>query len=469
MNPVNTKVCVVGIWHLGAVTSACLAELGYSVVGVETNPQKAQKLNEGVAPLYEPGLSELMRKNLGQGRLLYTSDLPGAVKQAQFVLLAFDTPVNDDDEVELYEVLKGALDIRPWLAEDATVIVTSQVPVGTCEHIESAICDFDSRRKVRVGCVPENLRLGKAIDCFLKPAMIVLGADDDATLDRLQQFYSALPAPKLLMNLRTAEMTKHALNAFLATSVSFIGELANLCDEVGADAVQVAAALRHDERIGPHARIEPGGLGFSGATLARDVKVLRHLGEACGCEPLLLDAVWYVNERQKGLVARKLKKLFGDVRGRRLGVLGLTYKAGTSTLRRSVALEVIRELVELGAAVKAFDPKANLAEVPQQAGFELSPDAYSAAKDSDALILLTDWPEFRALDFARIRSLMRRPVLIDTKNTLSSRELVALGFDYVGVGRGQLARRVPIPATRPLARTAVAAAQKGSTSKETLR
>ena len=460
MNPVNTKVCVVGIWHLGAVTSACLAELGYSVVGVESNPEKAKKLNEGVAPLFEPGLSELMRKNLGQGRLLYTSDLPAAVKQAQFVFLAFDTPVNDDDEVELLEVYKAALDISEWLAEDATVIVSSQVPVGTCEHIASAIRDFDSRRNVHIGCVPENLRLGKAIECFLKPAMIAIGADDEATLDRLQQFYSVLPAPKLLMNLRTAEMTKHALNAFLATSVSFIGELANLCDEVGADAVQVAAALRHDERIGPHARIEPGGLGFAGATLARDVKVLRHLGETCGCEPLLFDAVWYVNERQKGLVARKLKKIFGDVSGLRLGVLGLTYKAGTSTLRRSVALEVIRDLVGQGAAVKAFDPKADLAELPPLAGLELCPDAYSAANDSDALILLTDWPEFRSLDFVRIRSLMRRPVLIDTKNMLPYSQLVGLGFDYAGVGRGHLAKTVPIPATKALARAAVATARK---------
>lgn len=466
MNPLTTKVCVVGISQLGAVASACLAELGYSVVGVETNPQKAEKLNHGDAPRFEPGLSDLMRKNIGHGRLFYSSDLAGAVKDAPFVLLASEVPVKNDDAMVLHELYRAALDICPWLAGDATVIVVSPVPIGTCEHIAAAIHDFHSARKVRVACVPGNIRPGRAIESFLKPAVIVLGADDEATLDRLQQFFAVLPLPKLLVNLRTAEMIRHALHAFLATEVSFSAELADLCEAVGADAVQVAAALRHDERIGPHACIEPGGLGFADPMARRDVRLLRHFGQEFACKARLLDSVWQVNEERKSLVGRKLENIFGHTRGLTLAVLGFDPEAGGGVLCERSPLAVIGELAGHGAAIKAFDPRARLADIPQQPGVELCPDAYSAVEGADALIVLADYPDFLSLDFVRMRSLMRRPVLIDIQNILHYSELTALGFEYRGVGRSNLSRRVPLPAPRTLTRAAAAGVQEGSTENE---
>jgi UDPglucose 6-dehydrogenase len=238
------------------------------------------------------------------------------------------------------------------------------------------------------------------------------------------------------MNLRTAEMTKHALNAFLATSISFANEIAGLCDELGADALKVADALRDDSRIGKKAMLSPG-LAFSGGTLPRDLKVLMRLGKEYGFETPVINGVWRVNQRQNGVVIRKLEKIYGSVKDLTIGVLGLTYKAGTSTLRRSAALEIIRELNDKGAKIKAYDPKADIEEVLLHREFEFCQNAYEVARGSDALVIITEWPEFKELDFARIKSVMKKPVLIDAKNILDAEQLTGEGFIYAGIGRGQ--------------------------------
>jgi UDPglucose 6-dehydrogenase len=431
----NTNVCVIGIWHLGAVYSACLADLGYRVVGVDRDAKKVAELNKGIPPLFEPGLQELLTNNIKSKRLSYTTDLSHSVKGARYVLITFDTPVNDQDEIDLSEIFDTANGLAGCLGNNTVIIVSSQVPVGTCEEIKSLIKKKSPALDIDIAYSPENLRLGQAIDCFKRPERIVIGANSNATLDRVEALLSIVKAPILRMNLRSAEMTKHALNAFLATSISFGNEIANLCDEVGADALKVATALRLDERIGQNARLLPG-LGFAGGTLARDLKVLKNLGNKFGYETHLINGVLKVNEQQNKLVVRKLNKVYGSIKGLTIGILGLTYKAGTSTLRRSAALEIIKDLITEGAMVKAYDPKADRAEIQQHKEFEFCSDPYALAKGADALVIVTEWPEFKKLDFDLIKSVMKKPVLIDTKNMLDDEQIRGNGFIYLGVGRG---------------------------------
>ncbi len=429
------RVCVIGIWHLGAVTAACLADLGYTVAGVDKDPHKVRTLRRGTPPLFEPGLQEMMAKNIAAARLTFTSDLAEGLAGASYALITYDTPVDDNDEVDLSGIFAVAAELAAHLDSGATIIVSSQVPVGTCEKLVEAVRGANPSLSFCIGCVPENLRLGQAIERFLGPEFLVLGAEDAATHERLEGLFSPIQAPRVRVDLRTAEMTKHAINAFLATSISFANEIANLCDEAGADALMVAETLRLDSRIGPGAPLHPG-LGFAGGTLARDLKVLRRLSERHGYQASLINAVLAVNERQNGMVVGRLRRILGSFDGLSVGVLGLAYKAGTSTLRRSAALKIIRAIAAEGAAVKAYDPKADPEEVRLHDGFTFCDDPYAVAEGSDALILVTNWPQFRELDFPRIRSLMRNPVLLDALNMLDADRMVEAGFRYIGVGRG---------------------------------
>jgi len=432
----SEKVCVIGIWHLGAVYSACLADLGYHVIGVDGDAKRVAELNKGIPPLFEPGLQELITSNVKSKMLTYTTDLSHAVKGTGYILITFDTPVNDQDEIDLSEIYDTANKLAGCIENNTIILVSSQVPVGTCEQIKSLIKKNNPALEFDIAYSPENLRLGQAIDCFKKPERIVIGADSSATLDKVENLFSVVKAPVLKMNPRSAEMTKHALNAFLATSISFGNEIGNLCDEVGADALKVAAALRTDGRIGGKIPLFPG-LGFAGGTLARDLKVLQKIGKEKGYETLLIDSVFAVNQRQNGIVARKLERIYGSVKRLSIGILGLTYKPGTSTLRRSAALEIIKQLVGMGAKVRAYDPKADLNEVKEYAEFEFCGDVYAVAKGSDALVLITEWPEFKDLDFDRIKLVMKNPVFIDTKNLLDNEQMTAKGYSYFGIGRGK--------------------------------
>ena len=430
------KVCVIGIWHLGAVYSACLADLGYQVIGVDGDAKRIAELNKGIPPLFEPGLQELITSNIKSKRLTYTTDLNHAVKGASYVLITFDTPVNDQDEIDLSEIFDTAGRLAGCIENNSIILVSSQVPVGTCEEIKTIIKKQTPALDIDIAYSPENLRLGQAIDCFEKPERIVIGADNSATLDKAETLFSVVKAPVLKMNLRSAEMTKHALNAFLATSISFGNEIANICDEVGADALKVVTALRTEGRIGEKIPLFPG-LGFAGGTLARDLKVLKNIGREKGYETLLIDSVFAVNQRQNGVVVRKLERIYGSVKGLTIGILGLTYKPGTSTLRRSAALEIIKQLVGRGAKVRAYDPKADMNEVYEHIEFEFCTDVSTVAIDSDALVLITEWPEFKELDYARLKHIMKKPVFIDTKNLLDSQQMSAKGFSYFGIGRGK--------------------------------
>ena len=429
------NVCVIGLWHQGIVAAACLADLGHTVVAADPDAAKVGVLNSGRAPIFEPGLEELIQKGLSSGRLSFSSDVAGSVKGCPYVLITFDTPVNERDESDLSEVLATAVAIAPELEDGVILYVTAQVPVGTCDRIAQIVGAANPWRKFGMAYSPENLRLGQAIDRFLHPALPVIGSDDPATLDRLMLMLAPLNVEWQRVSLRTAEMTKHALNAFLATSIGFANELGNLCDEVGADGQRIAEVLRLEPRIGPKAMLFPG-LGFAGGTLARDLQTLRSLGDASGLETLLLDGVWDSNRQQNRLVLRKLRKAFGNRAGIRVAVLGLTYKPDTSTLRRSAALEIIADMLRAGMDVSAHDPKADRAEIARSTGFRFCEDVYEAVEGTDVLVLITAWPEYKTLDFARIRDHMAGSLIIDTASMLDAGKLQGLGFTYLDIGRG---------------------------------
>lgn len=434
----GAKICVIGIWHLGAVTSACLAQLGYCVVGVDADARRVEQLNRGAAPLFEPGLDELIAANLAFGQLSFTTDPAEGLQGAAYAIIAHDTPVDEQDEVDLSPLFAAAADLARHLDSGATVIISSQVPAGTCEQLAARLRELNPSLDFGIAYTPENLRLGQAIERFRQPDMLVIGADDRATCDRVDHLLSVIEAPRVKVSLRTAEMIKHAINCYLATSISFINEIANICDEVGADALSVAQALRLDSRIGPRAPLHPG-LGFAGGTLARDLKALLRIADRHSYPAPMTRAVLAVNEGQSRTVLRKLKGVYPSLQGRQVGVLGLTYKPGTSTLRRSAALHFIKAMAADGASVRAYDPKADPEEVRLHSELTLCDDPYAVTEGGDALLLATAWPEFRELDFRRIREAMLKPVLLDPHNMLDADAMVRQGFLYCGTGRGQQA------------------------------
>jgi UDPglucose 6-dehydrogenase len=431
----NKKICVIGIWHLGSVYSACLADLGYQVTGIDPDNNLVNNLNLGIPPVYEQGLKELIAADFNRGSLRYVSDI-NAVKDFETIIITFDTPVDQNDDSDLSPIIDTCREIASCLTNGTLIIISSQVPVGTCKYLKSLIKQINPNINFEICYCPENLRLGKAIDCFKKPDRIVIGADAKKTLDRVESLFKVIQAPVIRMDLRSAEMTKHALNAFMAASISFANEIANLCDEIGADSIKIAEALKSDSRIGTGVPLYPG-LAFSGGTLARDLRILKKIGKDNLCSTFVIDAVLEVNKHQNEVVVQKLKKIFGEISGMKVGILGLTYKAGTSTLRRSAALEIIDELSENKINVKAYDPRANPEEVRMHSNFEFLSDPYSVAVGADALLILTEWPEFISLDFDVIKKTMSKPVIIDAKNLLDANALIKKGFIYSGIGRGK--------------------------------
>lgn len=429
------KVACLGIWHLGSVYAACLADFGYPVIGWDPDRDRIQALNNGRAPLFEPGLDELIRSGLSSGKLQFTASLSEALKGSHFVLLTFDTPVDDHDEVDLSDILTTVDALGDLLDQGTILIVSSQVPVGTCEDIKKTIAGKRPSLDFDVACSPENLRLGQAIENFRHPDRVVIGAEREETIAGVRQLFAPTNAPVIETNLRTAEMCKHALNAFLATSVSFANEIGQICDGVGANALKVAEALRTDSRIGKKALLKPG-LGFAGATLARDIKILQHMSTRIGYEAPLVNGVISVNQRQNKNIVSKLERICGSLEGKVVGVLGLTYKPGTSTLRRSAAIEIIADIVGKGAMVNCYDPKAAPSEIQLHHEFEFCDDAYAVAKDADALVFVTAWDEFKEMDFDRIRSMMKNPVVLDTQNMLDAERVRQAGIDYYGTGTG---------------------------------
>jgi UDPglucose 6-dehydrogenase len=435
----KTTICVVGIWHLGAVNAVGFVEKGYRVIGLELDPAKARSLQNGRPPLFEPGLQELMVRQLKRGVLSFVSNVE-CVAEADYVVIAYDSPVNEKDEVDIGPVVNAARSVGPHLKPNVPLVITSQVPLGTSSRIEAEVKRANPAWKSGVVYTPENLKLGSAISRFLEPDMLVLGADQATAARAALLLYRPFKTAKLPMDLKSAEMVKHALNTFLATSISFINEIANLSDRLGADAVAVGQALKHDKRIGMKALMSPG-LGFSGGTLARDVTQLRKFAVDLKYQARLLDSIMSVNEGTFDEIVFRLRSKLGNLNGKRIGVLGLTYKAGTSALRRSPAIRIIRMLCGAGAICIGFDPKADPQEMKEYRGlFERASKIGALARNADALVLVTEWPEFKDLPFESMAKSMKTPFIVDSKNYLDPETMVEAGFDYQGFGRTRARR-----------------------------
>ena len=430
----SARICIAGLWHQGAVLSGCFADVGHQVCGVGSDARVVAALQAGEPPVYEPKLPGILRRNLRAGRLKYTTDYVEALAGAEFAYVAIDTPVDAEDRSDLSSIFEAAREIGRAMRGDLVLCVTAQVPVGTCERLAAMVREQDPPGACEVVYVPEFLRLGTAVDTFRRADRFVIGADNRQVAERVAKLYEPLARPALITTLRSAEMAKHACNTFLAASISFINEIADLCDAVGADALEVVRAMKLDRRIGRRAFLSPG-LGFAGGTLGREVRALQQVGQEHNRPTSLLDATMSVNVTRGRLVGQRLRTVYDSLAGLKVSVWGLTYKPGTSTLRRSVALEIIADLVSQGATVKAFDPLANLGELTDLPRFTVCGDPYAAADGSDALVLLTEWTGLRGLDLGRVQASMRRPVFVDTGNVFDPEEMGRSGFVYFGVGR----------------------------------
>ena len=428
------NICITGIWHQGTVVAACLAELGNHVWGV-CDEKTAAALNAGQPPVHEPLLPEILRRGLGEGRLHFTTDYAEGLASAEFVFISTDTPVDINDDSDLTPIYEIAENIGRHITQDIVLCITAQVPVGTSEDLAGVVRRLVPRYDCAVAYVPEFLRLGTAVETFRQADRFVIGCDDPAVAKRVAALYEPLGCPIVYTDIRSAEMAKHAANVFLATSISFINEIANLCEILDADALEVARILKLDKRIGKYAFLSPG-LGFAGGTLGREIRALQKFGAGHQVQTPLLDAVWQVNEQRARLVSRRLRAALGSLEGCQIGILGLTYKPGTSTLRRAISLDIIRDLIRQGAAITAFDPLANLAEVPDLPPLRMCADPYGAAQGSTALVLITEWADIGSLDLPRLRAAMQGDVFLDTRNLLDPARLVAAGFRYFGIGRG---------------------------------
>lgn len=402
------KVAVYGLWHLGCVTAACLAEGGHETIGLDTDPDLVAALGEGRAPLFEPGLDDLLRAGVAAGRLRFTSDPAAALREADVLWVAFDTPVDESDQADVEHVRRRLDAIAGALRAGTLVLVSSQVPVG----FTRALSRDWAGRGLRFAVSPENLRLGKALEAFRRPERIVVGTEGEQDRARLATLFAPWAAPIVWMGLESAEMTKHAVNAFLATSVTFINELARLCERLGADAKEVERGLKSEGRIGPRAYLGPGG-AFAGGTLARDLRYLSGFGRALAVKTPLVDGVLASNEAHKAWLKDRVAALLDGQPDAVVAVLGLTYKPGTSTLRRSSAVELCRWLSERGLSVRAHDPAVQSLPEELSGALTLCATAEDALKGADLAVLATEWPDYRQLSADALVSGMRRPVLVD--------------------------------------------------------
>jgi UDPglucose 6-dehydrogenase len=428
------NICVYGLWHLGSVTAACLAER-FATVGLDPDAAVVAALNDGRPPIFEPGLEELVRAGLASGRLQFTAEL-ARVASADLVWVTFDTPVNQDDEADVGYVERRVAELFPHLAHGTVVLISSQVPVGFSARVEQAFAAVAAGRRVAFAYSPENLRLGKAIEVFRKPERIVVGARTTDARARITQLLEPLGRPIQWTRVESAEMAKHALNAFLATSVAFINEIAAACEATGADAKEVERALKSEARIGPGAYLGPGA-AFAGGTLARDIAFLLGIGSQLGFATPLLAGVKQSNDAHRGWARRRLHELLGDLRGKTVAVLGLTYKPNTDTLRRSESVELCRWLLAQGTSVRAHDPaippgSASSAELP--AGLALCATMEDAVANADAIVVATEWPAFRALTVDRFGGGARRPLVLDANRFLAAHLGDEPGVQYVAVG-----------------------------------
>jgi len=428
-------IAVVGVGYVGLVSAACFADLGNRVIALDINEKRIKGLKKGIMPIYEPGLDELVERNVASERLSFTTSYPEAIKGADFVFIAVGTPSGVDGEADLKFVKSASESVAQVMDGPLIVVNKSTVPVGTGDWVAEIIRTSQPKPiPFAVVSCPEFLREGSAILDFMNPARTVLGSQDYEAADKVAQLHLPLRAPIMITNLRTAEMVKYASNAFLATRISFINEIANICEELGADVKEVSTGMGYDARIGPY--FLDAGLGYGGSCFPKDVKALAHMADEKGRHPQLLQAVMDINDDRRRLLVEKIREGVGDFEGKIIGVLGLTFKPNTDDLRDAPALDIAERLLKGGATVHAFDPVGMPGAAKLMPAIEMAEDAYALAEGADALVICTEWNEFKQLDLQRIKGLLRNPIVIDGRNIYEPVNMAQLGFTYLAMGRG---------------------------------
>lgn len=439
------NIAVVGSGYVGLVSGTCFAEMGNHVTCVDIDPVKIEKLKKGIIPIFEPGLEALVLKNVTNKNIDFTTNLSEAISNAKIVFIAVGTPMGDDGSADLQYVLAVAKSIGASMNKEIVVVDKSTVPIGTADKVKAEIQqELDKRNtavKFHVVSNPEFLKEGAAIDDFMKPDRVVIGADTSYAFDIMKQLYSPFLRTNdrfIKMDIRSAEMTKYAANAMLATKISFMNEIANICEKVGADANQVRIGIGSDKRIG-YSFIYPGA-GYGGSCFPKDVKALKKIAEEYGYKANLITAVEHVNDAQKLVIANKVIKRFGeDLSGFSFSLWGLAFKPGTDDMREAPAIYIVKELVKRGAKIKAYDPKA-ISEAKEYylkgiENIEYYNSKYEVLKDTDALILITEWKEFRSPDFEEIKSQLVSPIIFDGRNQYNAFDLEGKGFEYYQIGK----------------------------------
>jgi UDPglucose 6-dehydrogenase len=432
------KVVMIGTGYVGLVSGTCFAEIGHEVVCVDKDVTKIDRLHKNIMPIYEPGLDALVERNVAAGRLTFTTNVANAMKGADAVFVAVGTPSRKSDgHADLQYVFSAVAEIAEHVGNPVVFVNKSTVPVGTGDDVAAVLAAKLPRKMFAVASNPEFLKEGDAIDDFMNPDRIVIGTEDDWAAQKLAELYKPLSdvgVPILFTRRRTAELIKYAANAFLATKITFINEMADLCEKVGANVLDVAKGIGMDTRIG--AKFLQPGPGYGGSCFPKDTLALIRTAQDHETPTLIVEAAVKVNELRKRAMARKVvAAMKGDVRGRKIAVLGLTFKPGTDDMRDSPALTIIEALADRGANITAFDPQGMSEAAHLLTAVTMADDAYSAIRGADATVIITEWKEFRDLDLARIKQEMNGDVLVDLRNIYSPDEAAQTGFTYVSIGR----------------------------------
>lgn len=427
------KICVYGLHHLGSVTAACLAEAGFTTIGLDETII-IESLKKGLPPIYEPGLAELITAGLNSGKLSFTADAKTALTDLNILWICFDTPVNDDDQADVNFVKQQIINIFPFLQSHTVILISSQMPVGSVKELEQDFAKVAANRQINFAYSPENLRLGRAIDVFKSPERIVIGIRNTQTQIVLQAILEKFSKNLIWIAVESAEMTKHAINAFLAMSVTFINEIANLCEYTGADIEEVEIGLRSEARIGQKAYVKAGA-SFAGGTLARDVKYLQTFAKQYDSNAHLINGILHSNQAHKNWIMRQLKQQLGSLKEKIITILGLSYKPGTDSLRRSAAIELCQWLIEQGAYVQAFDPKVKNIPLELGANIKLTESCEQSLLNADSLVIATEWPEFKELSSTLLKKQMRLPLVIDQNCFLRQNFFNDQEIKYITIGK----------------------------------
>ena len=431
------NICVIGTGYVGLVTGVCLAEFGMNLICVDNDRQKIDLLKQGKVSIHEPGLEDLVMRNMKERRLSFSTSIQEGVTSSLVIFIAVGTPSNDDGSADLRSLEEVAKEVARHMDGYKVVVIKSTVPVGTCRRLKQLIQDHQLRpAPFDIVSNPEFQREGSAIEDFMRPDRVTIGAESEQAIAIMKDIYNALyliETPFVITSLETAEMIKYAANAFLATKITFINEIANLCEVTNADVHHVARAMGLDGRIGKKF-LHPGP-GFGGSCFPKDTRALLRMAHERGYTFKLLDSVIKVNEEQKQRMVDKIQEKVGDLKGKMIGILGLSFKPNTNDIRESSSIAIAQGLLALGAKVKAFDPVARGEAEKVLPELEYGEDAYDVAKGCDALVLATEWNQFRRLDLQRIKKLLRNPIFIDLRNVYEPDQMKQLGFNYCGVGR----------------------------------